>query len=418
MTKYFTIFFLLLVITEAQSQNLTWVQTNQQSGNNLLSLVCKGGFVFAGNDLSTPGNITMSSDEGNSWIKRDSGINGSIIRCLALDSLGNLYAGNGSSSGTNAVYRSSNNGVTWDSIFVPLHYSGKPTYVLDIQANSKNWIYVLANYYDSNVVYRSSDHGKSWVKIKYHDRYSYFKHISIGKDNTLYLVAASSDVLSYSTDDGDTWNTWTNGLINLGLECVGADIAGNVFVGMSSNGVSFASAKGSPFVAANKGIESDKVTCIHFRSSGQILIGTNGYGVFASNNNGTDWTAINNGLTNLQVTAIDEDPIGTVYCASSGGGVYRLALQNSVCDQKSAEILSCYPNPTTNILYLRINNAQLVENCMIVNSLGVNIMTIQTRGLSSSNELNINVSNLQAGLYTCRIYSNNSISSLPFLIIH
>ena len=71
-----------------------------------------------------------------------------------------------------------------------------------------------------------------------------------------------------------------------------------------------------------------------------------------------------------------------------------------------------YPNPTTNVLNISIQDNNLPDSYSIYNMLG---QTIATKQISSNADLSINSSELSNGMYFVKIIKDGASVTLPFI---
>lgn len=86
-------------------------------------------------------------------------------------------------------------------------------------------------------------------------------------------------------------------------------------------------------------------------------------------------------------------------------------IQISQQIEKTREATKLYPNPVKNILYIESNFDEECELSMEVLNLQGNVLLKET--IVSTN--NINVSDLQKGMYICRIHTCDKIENIKFL---
>jgi photosystem II stability/assembly factor-like uncharacterized protein len=112
------------------------------------------------------------------------------LTALEIDSRGRIYTGNCKSG----IYRSSDEGKTWNNINVAFEKDYSEIYPLDIKVKGDSVIFVSA-YSD---IYRSTDDGATWKKL---DREGFSLEIAPG--GTIYLCGGNG--ILASTDNGDNW---------------------------------------------------------------------------------------------------------------------------------------------------------------------------------------------------------------------
>ena len=120
----------------------------------------------------------------------------------------------------------------------------------------------------------------------------------------------------------------------------------------------------------------------------------------------------NNSYQNFAITVDDYDDDGDLDIAFLGNqndtlGWYENEFNTLNVEENITSEISIYPNPTTNYLYFKGINSELL-NIEIYNILGKNIISQEI----SSNEP-MDVSKLESGIYTIRI--NDSSESIKFI---
>lgn len=99
-----------------------------------------------------------------------------------------------------SLYRSTDGGLTFHALQAPV-----PVNYKTIIFNNKGHMFLASG----SLIYRSADEGESWESFTVSD--SYISHLVIDSNNVIY--ASSSNGVSISFDDGESWT-----LINQGLE--------------------------------------------------------------------------------------------------------------------------------------------------------------------------------------------------------
>lgn len=132
---------------------------------------------------------------------------------------------------------------------------------------------------------------------------------------------------------------------------------------------------------------------------------------------GIEWTnynAVNSGICCNYVKAIDIDSLGTKWIGTWTG----LSLFNQegiVLSNKyfagSNDILKLYPNPAKETLIVSLPNDKKSSQIQIVNINGILIRNIT----SSGPETNINISDLQPGIYLVRAHGSDGVKIGKFV---
>ncbi|MFI5201499.1 MAG: WD40/YVTN/BNR-like repeat-containing protein [Candidatus Kapaibacterium sp.] len=306
-------------------------------------LMIKGGDIYVG---GLPG-LSRSTDSGKTWTSI--AIVDSIydrIESLAFDG-NNIFAG---SYYQDKFYRSTDNGITWDTTSIGLPPIG----------NQGPYKLITSIYQDSTILfagtalglYRSLDTGTSWTKISSMLVQSFFK------SGGYLLAGTATDGIVRTTDDGQHWISSNTGIDNLQITAF-ASIGSHLFVGVNGKGIYRSDDSGASFTAANTGIDSLKVAQIvaidtmlfaftqaHlFRSSnfgnswdttpvkasvpataiGSSLIATNNGSFVLSSDGGRSWTKRGNELFSLACPMFD----GTNLYAAGDGDIGSYVLYST-----------------------------------------------------------------------------------------
>lgn len=175
----------------------TWGRMNrglvEGSGSNIQSLTVNGhGTIFA----ATYDGI-LQWDKAGEWTAR--GLKGISLNALAISLKGTLLVG----SGGNGIYRSTNDGATWEQVSV---VPGR-VWVTNMAADSKGYLYAgIAEH----GIYRSEDDGISWNRM--HLAGVKMQVYALATDVHGEVYAAIADCcpvqkvnLLRSQDSGSTW---------------------------------------------------------------------------------------------------------------------------------------------------------------------------------------------------------------------
>ncbi len=261
--------------------------------------------IFLGTGYLWNGHGVYYSDNGgDSWIQR--GLNDQVVYSLVMDTSGIIFAG----TMKNGVYRSSDNGKTWELLNNGL--INKNIYRLKI--NHQN-VLIAASETDGGI-FRSTDLGNTWQNVGL--PIGTVKTALISSDNKLF-VSTYGGMQKFNNDD-----SWTN----LGpplLSDIVIDEENILYAGTYRNGI---------FKSTNFGTSWDSTTsyggteyvllCMAKNSDGSILVGTNDY-IKRTTDKGTSWQTISNGL-GFWISSLSITPEGIIYAASNN----KLFKSNSI----------------------------------------------------------------------------------------
>lgn len=305
----FLLITIFIAFTNSYSQN-TWEKTNDLDNLIIWSLaVNSSGDIFAGN--GTDG-VYRSTDNGVNWLNVGPSL-GSYnykIQTIFINPNDDILIGIDDEFADGGMYISTDNGNNWSVFGIPEHP------VTCITVNSSGHIFVGTA---SVGVYRSTDNGNSWVQI------NQGLTNNNGNHPTCLLVNSNDEIFTgtmfggvfRSTDSGENWIQINEGITTNFITSLALNSNGDIFAGTFGQGVFRSTNNGQNWVQINSGIysEGSYVTSLAINSIGEIFAGTF-YGVFHSTNNGDNWVQINNGLTNYAIRSIainsnDDTFVGT-----------------------------------------------------------------------------------------------------------
>lgn len=411
--------------------------TKKNSGlenDSIISFAFKDNKIFA---ISSSKKIFRSTDGGNQWIMKKSGLTAiDIERIFSKDNLlitSSMVRWN--ISGVPEVFYSTNNGDSWDKISA--NFQSKP--VTSIVSDS-NYIYISAY---GQGIYRSSDNGRSWSK---NDTGMTLKSVTnMAYIRKMLMVLDGYQGLCFSTDHGISWNPfkikWNGGEISYlnsfrnvfwagtekgGIYSTdynfdkwyfrGSDIFKTSVNSIESTGSCIlASSDGSGVIQSTDGC--DTWTIQHALSFGSYVFAVTGNCIFAGNmswgeiflskDNSISWSKINNGIDFERINTISVHGnyvyVGTLRC-----GIFRAKLSDfgiSEVNDSSSENFrsSIFPNPATDFIDIILNEQRQAnfENLSICNIFSEIVLSLPV--LSNSLIQRIDISKLIPGIYLLKI---------------
>jgi len=239
------------------------------------------------------------------------------------------------------LFRSNDNGMTWESWFLPSTFncleSGNEV--------GHFWGGGRAPSYYGGALYFSDDYGVTWNPNL---NLEVVKCIRREVQSNVLFIGTSGDGIFKSTDIGLNWRKFSVGLQNDFIESIEINSTGDIYAG-THNGVYRSKDNGGNWKFV--GLSSDTIITIAINSMDHILAGTMSGHVFISRDNGNTWNNYSSGLNATQVRCIvlDENDFALVGTAASG--VYRSV--NSTVDIRESEniivtsfdLFQNYPNP-------------------------------------------------------------------------
>ena len=280
--------------------------------------------IFA---FGTVNQIIYSSDSGNNWELRGTGIKPfDDVLTIIRTQTGKLLSGAKTdclSCDGGGIYSSTDNGLTW--VFVDLLNN----YINSIITGFGNKIFAAAY----NGVYLSTNDGVSWqLKNSGMLSYDFIKYLTIDANNILYAATEMYSGQMYkSTDQGETWVQCNTGLPNdevSGLECSN----NTVFVSYKNAGIYRSTNAGVNWELTSSQIPNFEFNALSKTVDGKILSATSG-GVFYSQNLGSNWIKPNNSITHLEITSINFTKNSNLFVGTNNGGIFRSTDQGQNWEQ-------------------------------------------------------------------------------------
>ena len=247
--------------TTSNGQSWRTIQNNLYSGLTLNALFLNNNIV-----MSTAEGIYTSNDNGSSWLIGNTGLRTIWIKALAKNDTG-IFAG----SESLGMYRSKNNGVTWDRINEGLN-----------APNSKG-IY--------DIVFIGGE-------------------IFVGTGGGLY----SSD------DQGDHWVNRLSPGVNKGVNALAYDEIGGLAAAVSGDGIYISTDTAASWnLIGTSGLNTGSgYTSLIIRGD-TLIVGTNNSEVFMTTNKGTLWNNITIDQTSFYLVNKLRYVNGVLYAATSKG---------------------------------------------------------------------------------------------------
>lgn len=270
--------------------------------------------IFVGGDYS----LFFSTNLGDSWVMFGNPFPKRMNpRAIAFKNNFIFVADNG-------IFRSSNNGITWDSV-----NNGLPTYfniINDIKVAGNALL--AASFNDAHGgIFRSSDNGEHWEKTfgNLGTTSSAINCFYVVDSNKIYAGTKEVGFLT-STNNGVNW-VINQTLNNKGIRCIAT--SGNcIFIGIDfysnfygeGEGIMKSSDSGNTWNYVNKGLGNLKVTSL-LCDSLTLYAGTL-TGMYRSTNLGDSWHPINSGLNGMGITCI-ESGNNDILAGSDLMGIYK-----------------------------------------------------------------------------------------------
>jgi photosystem II stability/assembly factor-like uncharacterized protein len=252
--------------------------------------------------------LFATSDNGDTWKPLDAKSVFGVYpnHRLGIDKKDNIYIGYGSGYG-----KSTDGGVTWEK-----HLTGSGSGFKSFAFGNNGILFALGN----AGVYRSVNDGFTWQQVE-----SFPIDINDSKiitDRYGYIYYRVQGGIYRSTDDGNTWNRISSdeqtGITDFLITRKGYFVTG------TTTGMYLSFNSGNSWQKVNVGKYNQSYVYTLFEAPNGSLITTTTYGLFISVNDGLAWNFTDDAETRgFVATYFMTDKNGYLYAGSGGKGVFR-----------------------------------------------------------------------------------------------
>lgn len=278
---------------------LTWNLVQNTSTNAFVN------HVFFSNGkiiMSTNQGLFQSFDSGVTWQANNTGITG-----LQITSFGRngsyMFAG----TDNQGVFRSSLDGENWEPINTGINTFNSMHVSSIINVNED--IYLGTG----NGVYKSTNNGNSW-DLMFNPGLNISTH-ALDYDNGVLVTGASGTGIYISKDFGLTWTLTSTVGITIDTNYKSIEISGNTIIVSTDNGEIFTSQDlGASW--NNRSIPGGFYLISELQISNNQLYAATSNGLYVTNNLGVNWSPFNTNIKYINGIEIDGDKI---YAATNSG---------------------------------------------------------------------------------------------------
>ena len=389
---FLLLLFLSFIAKSSYSQDFWEIVTTPDTANLVSMTINSNGDIFLGSN-----GVYLSQDNGETWEFK--GIYGKTILAIAIDSVGNIFAGS-----TFKIYKSADYGETWNVVYYDL------TNIISLCPASPGLIF--AGGQGPFGVIRSRDYGETWDTV-----FALFDNegtndFALASDGTVY--AGTTDYLPQgggvlqSSDSGDTWELI--GLHNHYIKALALNSMGTLYAGSAGYiGGIFAKEQSSSEWTLLKG--AVWVASVVINNSDDIYIGCQyDYypgGVYYSIDYGNTWTQANSGLISNDVDMIFLSPDQYLY-AIGDNTLYRSFNPTVSIDNLDINnTITVFPNPFINEITFQYTPEKYTNfSINIYSACGTLIESFMIEGKHKV-DYRINGQNWSPGLYYYIIENGN-----------
>lgn len=206
----------------------------------------------------------FSSNNGNSWVLVNNGFDTGGLKGIDAN---NKYVYVGSWFG---LFRKQIIGSTWEKLT-----NGIPNNINISSIASSDSVVIVTN--GTAEIYRSTDYGDSWQSLYVQNLFSGIRVYSANKGE-FYLGNGQVNMMFKSTDYGITWQNLNIPLFNSSIQSIYIN-DNELFVGLSNNGILISSDRGHKWITSNIGLDSKNISS--FSTLGNTnFVGTMSNGIY------------------------------------------------------------------------------------------------------------------------------------------
>jgi len=304
---------LFLCTLTGYTQNF-WENLNTPPGIGILSLaVDLNDNIYIG-----AGGVYRSTNEGINWELL--GLENKTIYSVTTNELGYIYAGTNMGISNYSIYRSIDNGQSWEGIY------GGFANVICIKSFPGGLMFAQSGTGSYINVIRSIDYGNTWEEVIIFPSNTESPYdIAIQNHDTIYIGTTNwigGGGVYRSVDGGDTWEHI--GLTDCYVSSLALNSSGDLFAGtrgdynLYSGGVFMLPHDQTEWINVNS---EELVTSMVINSKDEIYIGCSDLdeytgGVRRSGDNGQTWENISSGMGNQDIENLVIGPGGHLYAGA------------------------------------------------------------------------------------------------------
>jgi photosystem II stability/assembly factor-like uncharacterized protein len=396
--------FILCCWTPPTPAQPTWVYKGNLGSGPINALISKSADgIFAGTDQ---GGIFVSTDFGESWTQRNSGLPLFYIRSLALDSSGILYAGTQGAG----ILLSSNSGNQWVATTMSVDHT-----VRAIGTSPSGIIFAGTS---GGGAFRSTGSGGTWLPVTNGLTDPFVRFFAV-RSPEIFAGTGFAGVFR-STNNGDSWTISLSS--DWDYRALTFDHEGNIFAGGWGGGVLRSTNGGDVWENVNVGLTNRIVEWLIAEGS-LLFAATRGGGVFVSSNQGTLWVEARQGMTNLDIRSLAIDDAGYLYAGSGMGDVFRTSSPITGIHEEprhtSFSLEHNFPNPFNSSTTIRFTLAATEDvRLTVFTLLGEEIATlIDERMVQGGHTFSFEAGDIASGVYFYHLSAGQFRTTRRLMII-
>lgn len=397
MKKFYIIIVLISLTSVSGFCEDFWEQVGNVGGTAFSFSVDSIGNIYAG----TYNSIYKSTDDGITWNKKVTGGGYSNYIWFSLNKAGHIFCGTHS----NNLMTSTDNGENWKSLTTVGHPDVRPMIFLsDGDA--------LAVPYSAGL-HRSKDNCQTWTH-EFIDSLNVHFIYSFAVANNGYIFAGTDHYLYKSTDNGKSWIQMNFDSLCPHVRALMFAKNGDLYAGSESYfcGMFKSTDNGNTWEKAFDGLDLgvyDFVFNIIENPNGNLIISTNSDGVYISKDKGRTAYKENSGISGSFWWQTFISPGGHLYVGTQKGIYRSKGVVTDVSEQENEKL----PIPNLVSENQEFELFYSGDFRIVIYDLTGRIL-LQQQG---SNSLKLNLSDFHSGLFLYKLYSNNKLFTGKFFKI-
>jgi ligand-binding sensor domain-containing protein len=285
----------------------SWTESNRGlSSRSVNSVVLYSGALFAG---TLGGGVFRSADGGVNWAAVNEGLPVGVNAFALAVSGQTLLAG----TFGDGVFRYDAAANRW----VAANTGLENRFVNALVVSGGAVFAGVGNGRDLGNVYRSLDQGGSWQAVG--QSLDGYRVLALAANGNTLVAGTDGGGVFLSPDQGVNWRPANTGLTSRDVRSLAA-LGGTLFAGTLRGGVFRSVDGGANWTTVNRELPPN-LPVFALAAEGPELFAGTVYGVFRSSDQGETWRQVNAGLLDVAVTALTLDG-ATLYAGTKNGGVF------------------------------------------------------------------------------------------------
>lgn len=322
---------------------------------------------------------------------------------------------------TDVVFRSVDNGDTWEEIYKSISYSGQ---VIAFATGADGRIFAAGM--DSWAIHYTDDNGDTWTPATEGLTNRFIRSLAADDQGRLLATAqyGPGGTIFYSTDNGESWTNVTQNVPNYG-RAAAISSEGALFVGVVFWDIYRSMDEGENWERLSGDFGGTEFRELLFTPDGKLYTAIWNKGIFVSADNGEDWTNTSNDLPGNSIqTLYYDEPSNAMFTGVNGEGIFKIEeIATSLSDPgsmpQSFALGQNYPNPfnPSTVISFQLPVSSFVR-LEVFDMLGRKVAILVNEQLSAGyHEVNFNASHLASGIYLYRITTNKRSSTKSMTLI-